>query len=290
MNGHLESISIVAWQALREARRRRVLRIVVGLTALCGGLYCWGAVEVFDHVDQEAVGVPVGLLDARAVAGSTMLGLAIFGALFLGVVLATFLSAAAVRGDAERGLLQPLLVRPLGRGQYLIGRFLAAAITSMLFVLATYAAAVVAIGLIGDWWPAEPLAIGLRLALAVATVAALALAGSTLMTATANGIFVLMIYGAGLVGGMMGSIGEAVGSQRLTDISDTASWVLPFQALYRDALLRLVGDMTGGTAAFVRLGPLGNSHDGGPTLLPWSLVFIVVVLVVATVRLRRLDL
>ena len=40
-----------------------------------------------------------------------------FATLFLGAVLAVFLTLGAVRGDAERGLLQPLLVRPLGRDE-----------------------------------------------------------------------------------------------------------------------------------------------------------------------------
>ena len=38
-----------------------------------------------------------------------------FATLFLGIVLAVFLTLGAVRGDAERGLLQPLVVRPIGR-------------------------------------------------------------------------------------------------------------------------------------------------------------------------------
>ena len=59
--------------------------------------------------------------------GSTLLGLAMFTTLFLGCVLAVFLTLGAVRGDAERGLLQPLVVRPLGRTSLLGGRFAAAA-------------------------------------------------------------------------------------------------------------------------------------------------------------------
>ena len=38
-----------------------------------------------------------------------------FATLFLGTILAVFLTLGAVRGDAERGLLQPVLVRPLRR-------------------------------------------------------------------------------------------------------------------------------------------------------------------------------
>ena len=49
-----------------------------------------------------------------------------FATLFLGAILAVFLTLGAVRGDAERGLLQPLLVRPLSRATFLLGRFAAA--------------------------------------------------------------------------------------------------------------------------------------------------------------------
>ena len=100
------------------------------LTAVFGGLYAWGCDALFHDVsgfDNNESG-----LDAVALAGSTIVGLAMFGGLFLGVVLGTFLTAGAVRGDAERGLLQPLVVRPLGRAQYLLGRFLAAATVSAL--------------------------------------------------------------------------------------------------------------------------------------------------------------
>ena len=50
-----------------------------------------------------------------------------FATLFLGAVLAVFLTLGVVRGDAERGLLQPLVVRPVGRTTLLVARFLAAA-------------------------------------------------------------------------------------------------------------------------------------------------------------------
>ena len=81
-----------------------------------------GVTQLFDDVSGfQSTATEVGL-DARTVAGATVLGVAMFGTLFLGVVLATFLTLGAVRGDAERGLLQPLLVRPLGRGTYLGGR------------------------------------------------------------------------------------------------------------------------------------------------------------------------
>ena len=64
-------------------------------------------------------------VDTRTFAGAFLLGLAMFATLFLGVVLAVFLTLGVVSGDAERGLLQPLVVRPIGRSTLLLSRFLA---------------------------------------------------------------------------------------------------------------------------------------------------------------------
>jgi ABC-type transport system involved in multi-copper enzyme maturation permease subunit len=279
---------VVAAYALRESLRRRVFAVVVVLTVAFGGLYAWGASELFKDVNGFG-GNEFGL-DARTLAGATLLGLAMFGTLFLGAVLAVFLTLSAVRGDAETGLLQPLIVRPLGRRQYLAGRFLAASAVAFVYVAVVYAGAVVITGIAGDWWPQAPVGAGLRLALAVVVVAALSLLGSIFLTATANGIGVLMIFGAGLLAGLLGSIGDALNSNTLQTIANTGSWVLPFEALYRDALRQLVQDIPGVTGAIVQLGPLGGSHDAGALLLPWIAVYLGLVGVVGAFVFGRRDL
>ncbi|MFA9271837.1 MAG: hypothetical protein ACEQSX_13990, partial [Baekduiaceae bacterium] len=100
--------NVVAGYALREALRRKVLIVVVVLTAAFLGLYGWGTSETFDAIEQTT---DTPLVREQTVAGATLLGLAMFVTLFLGTVLAVFLTLNAVRGDAERGLLQPLVVR-----------------------------------------------------------------------------------------------------------------------------------------------------------------------------------
>ena len=284
MNGVL----VVATYALRESLRRRVFAVVVVLTIAFGGLYGWGASELFKDVNGFG-GNEFGL-DARTLAGATLLGLAMFGTLFLGAVLAVFLTLSAVRGDAETGLLQPLIVRPLGRRQYLAGRFLAAGAVAFTYVGVVYTGAVVITGIAGDWWPQSPVGAGLRLMLAVVVVAALSLLGSIFLTATANGIGVLMIFGAGLLAGLLGSIGDSLNSHTLQTIADTGSWLLPFEALYRDALRQLVQDIPGVTGAIVQLGPLGGSHDAGALLLPWIAVYLVLVGVLGAFAFGRRDL
>jgi Cu-processing system permease protein len=284
----VNGVLVIAGLALRESLRRRVFVVVVALTLVFGALYTWGTHELFKDVsgfNDNNVG-----LDAKTLAGATLLGLAMFGTLFLGAVLAVFLTLSAVRGDGETGLLQPLIVRPLGRNQYLAGRFVAAAAVAFVYVGVVYAGAVIITGIEGDWWPNQPVAAGLRLALAMVVVAGLSLLGSIFLSSIANGIGVLMVFGAGLLAGLLGSIGDALNSNTLQSIANTASWALPFEALYRDALRLLVQDIPGVTGAVVQLGPLGGSHDAGGFLLPWVVIYLVGLALIGAWSFGRRDL
>ena len=290
MRSLLEGAGIVAAHALHESLRRRVFVVVLGLTLVFGALYAWGVNELFADINEFGGNQ---ILDAETLAGATILGLAMFGTLFLGVVLAVFLTLNAVRGDAERGLLQPLVVRPLGRGAYLLGRWAAAATVSATYVVVVFLGGVLLTKLVGGYAPDRIVVPALELAGAVAIISALALLGSIALGTTANGIGVLMLFGAGLLIGLLGSIGDALNSATLTDVANVASWALPFEGLYRDALFQLVADAAsrgGVTGALVRLGPLGGSHDN-PALFPlFCVAYAAAVGAVALLAFRRRDL
>jgi ABC-2 type transport system permease protein len=281
-------VTVVARHALRESLRRRVFTVVAILTSVFLGLYAVGAEWTFDEVvsgEEFVRGV-----DETVTTGATLLGLAMFATLFLGTVLAVFLTLGAVRADAERGLLGPVLVRPVSRRAVLAGRYLAAAGVCVAYVLTVFAATVVITRVTGGWWPDRLLAPAAGLALAVALLAALSLAGSVVLSAAANGIAIFMLFGAGLVAGLLGQIGEALGSATLDHASEIASWVLPFEALYRQGLSALTADTTGLTRFAVSLGPFGGAQDVGFALWPYSVAYLAVVAVVAVRAFSRRDL
>ena len=284
MNG----VGVVAGYALRECLRRRVLSVVLGLTGLFLALYGVGAALAFDEVSDFSGGFdPVS---DRVVTGSTIFGLAMFAILFLAAVLAVFLTLSAVRGDAERGLLQPLVVRPIGRTQLLAGRFAAAAVVCAVYVIAVYAAAMLITGLVGGWWPDRILSPGLSLAAGATVMVALALLGSVHLAATANGIGVLMVFGAGLTAGLLGQIGEALGSDALERVAEVTAWLLPFEALYQAGLAGLTADAGLADSYVVRLGPFGGAQDGSLWLWLWAGAYVIALGVAARVGFMRSDL
>jgi hypothetical protein len=52
----------------------------------------------------------------------------------------------------------------------------------------------------------------------------------------------------------------------------------------------LVADVQGVAGAIVQLGPLGGSHDAGPLLLPFAVLYAAAVLWLAAAAFRRKDL
>jgi ABC-type transport system involved in multi-copper enzyme maturation permease subunit len=279
----------IAGYALRESMRRRVFVVVLILTLAFLGLYAVGTEAAFDSIDAEAAGAALDV-DDEVLTGSTLLGLAMFTTLFLGCVLAVFLTLGAVRGDAERGLLQPLVVRPLGRTALLAGRFAAAAGVCGAYVAAVYSAATVITGTAGGWWPADPVSPGLGLVAGVVLIAGLSLLGSIFLSATANGIAVFMAFGAGLAAGLLGQIGDALDVDTLKDVAELTSWLLPFEALYQNGLSSLTEDVGGNTALIVQLGPFGGAQEGGALLWPWSAVYLGLIAAAARAAFARRDL
>src|ERR671934_469948 len=110
----MTGVAVIVAYGFREAVRRKVFAVVLLLTAAFLFLFWLANHYVFRELSNITPPSDVNI-DTRTFAGAFLMGLAMFATLFLGVVLAVFLSMGVVSGDAERGLLQPLVVRPVGR-------------------------------------------------------------------------------------------------------------------------------------------------------------------------------
>jgi Cu-processing system permease protein len=281
-------MSTIARYSIGEALRRRVFVIIVVLTAAFLALYGLGSKAVFDEVSNSNVGTE--LIKETTAAGGTLVGLGMFVTLFLGVVLAVFMTMSTARGDAERGVLQPLVVRPVGRHAVLLGRLAAASSVAAIYAIVVFALLVLITWVVGDWTPDHVITPALSLAGALAIVTCLSVLGSIYLSTTANGIAIFMIFGAGLTAGLLGQIGEALDSDRLESISRTASHILPFEALYQAGLNELTSNTTGFTKVAIDLGPFGGAEAIGAGTLLWTAFYAAAAVVVAMLGFTRSDL
>jgi Cu-processing system permease protein len=283
----IAAVATVIGYAVRESVRRKVLAVVLVLTAGFLALYAIGVLFAFRDT-QGFAGFDV--INTKAFTGATLLGLAMFATLFLGAVVAVFLTLGVVRGDAETGLLQPLVVRPLGRRTMLLARFTGAAAFAAAYGLFVYLCSMLITGAIGGWWPDHILGPGLGLAAGLVVVAALSLLASVYLTSTAQGIAILMVFGAGLTAGLLGQIGDAIDSDSLSDFAKAASWILPFEALYQGGLNALTSDTTGLTGTAISLGPFGGPQGAGVGLILWAVAYLGITLAAASFSFARRDL
>ena len=127
-----------------------------------------------------------------------------------------------------------------------------------------------------------------RLVVGVLVVTSLTLLVSCLLSTVATGISVLMAYGAGLIAGVLGQIGDNLGAHTLARIAEVVSWALPFEAMYRDALQKL--SPAGPLGQLVQLGPLGGANGGGPGLWVYTAAYIIGCGLLASWRFGRADL
>ena len=282
-------ILLLASVTIRESARRRLFIVVPVVTVVFMALYWLGNHHAFNFATGTTEG-PRGLVDARSLAGASLVGLSMFMTLFLASVLGVFLTMGAVRGDAESGLLQPFVVRPVRRHEILLARFVGAAAVAVPYALFLFGASVLVTGIIGDWWPTRPLIAGLELAVAITVVIALSLLGSIFLSTMANGVVVFMLYGAGLLAGLLGQLGKGLGSPGLQDTGTWMSWALPFEALYQGALNDLTLGESGFTRIIVELGPLGGAEPATLALWVWTAAYLVIVALGASFAFSRRDL
>ena len=277
---------IVARHTFRECSRRRLFIVVPIATVAFVILYGLG-----NHFAFQRTNFPgQNFVEVQTLTGASLIGLSMFVTLFLGSSLGIFLSFSAVRGDAETGVLQQLVVRPVARSGLLLGRFIGAGSVAASYVIFLYVTSVLITGSVGGWWPESFWLPGLCLLGGVIVVIGLTLLASVFLTALPTGIVMFMTYGAGLLGGLLGQLGEALNTPTLERIGHITSWLLPFEALYQAGLDLLTRSATGLTRVVVQLGPLGGAESGGTGLLLWTIAYVVLVGAGALFAFSRRDL
>lgn len=276
--------------SLREHARRRTAYVALALGGLFVALYALGIHFIWAEVSRDLnAGRRTSPVEVRQLVPATMFGLSMFATWFLSAVAATFMAAGGIRGEAERGVLQHVLVRPVARHTVLVARLAAAALLAVAFLFAVLACCALATRLITGWQPGHLLRAILLLALGTTGVTAIATAFSVRLHGVAAGIASLMLFGVGLVGGLLEQLGSGIGVASVRQSGELLSTALPFEAMYQAALHEITSGVAGVSGVVVRLGPFGGARAASPLLILWAVTWIAAVTSLAAWRLRRRD-
>src|SRR4029078_11469630 len=161
----------------------------------------------------------------------------------------------------------------------------AKALLAVLFLNVVVGCCALATRIVTGWQPAHLFHALLLLALGTTGVTAIATAFSVRLHGVAAGIASLMLFGLGLVGGLLDQLGNGI---QVASVRQSGEWVsaaLPFEAMYQAALHQITSDVAGVSGIVVRLGPFGGAHAASPLLVLSAVASFAAVVALASQRL-----
>ena len=214
---------------------------------------------------------------------------------FVLAMTAAFLGAPAIAADLESGVAHAMLARPIRRADLIVGRWL-----GLVVVIAAYAAGsglleIAAVRLVSGYTPPQPLLAVVFLAAQAVVLLTFAMLLSTRLPAIAGGAICVVLFGLGWMAGVFAGIGRFFDAGPLVAAAEASRWLLPSDGLWRGTIYSLepqlvVAGAISGAGPAADANPFFASAPPPATFLAWSVAWIVVVLVLAVVSLRRRDL
>jgi ABC-type transport system involved in multi-copper enzyme maturation permease subunit len=291
---------VVARWTLLEARRRRLLLAGLVLSVAFVALFAVGFALLYSSQERDLAqagalgGGPEGREELLAMS-TILVVLGLYGVQFLAALLGLFLGVASVSPEIDSGALHAVLARPLGRLQYLLGRFLALAGLLSAYVVVMSAALLLVARVVAGYQPGDATrAVGLMV-LEVLILLAVSLLGSTVLPTLANGVVMLALFGLAWLGGIIGFVGTIPpGNELLANLGTAVSLLLPADAVWRGASFHVLSPSLLAASSFAAgddVGlPFGSTAPMAPAMLAWALAYPLACLALAVAAFRRRDL
>jgi len=278
----------IARLTIGEAARRRVLWVLVILAAIAVSLTAWGVSSLVSSARDNGVTE----LDLKFAVSQVLIFIAfMFG--FVLVMTAAFFGSPAIATDLENGIAQAMLARPLSRGSYLLGRWLGLAVVIVGYAVVSGFLAIGVVGIVSGYLPPDPILPVAYLAGQALVLLALTVLLSTLLPPIAGGAIAVVAYGLAWMAGVLGKVGLVIGATTLVGVSDASRLLLPTDALWQGVVFGLEPSFVINAAEgqFVaRASPFFAASGPPPVIVAWSVVWVVAVLALAVVQLRRREL
>lgn len=264
----------IALFTILEARRRRLLWIVVGLGLLFLALFATGFHFVHRDFSQR---MRIGTQDFFQ-ASNMLLLVGLYVVNFLLVMLAVLTSADTIAGEISSGTMQTIVTKPLRRWEVVVGKWLGLAIMLCLFGLAMSLGLMAIVRVIADYAPPDPArGVGLML-LGSLVVLSISIAGGTRLSTIANGVVAFMLYGLAFVAGWIEQIGAFAENEAAVNVGIVTSLFMPAEAMWKRAAYLM-------QPPFLRefgISPFGTASAPSQAMVLYAICYIAISLTLAT--------
>ncbi len=290
----MRNVLLIAELSLREALRKRLVLLLLVLTALFVGFYLYGILRLQHTLDTRALDAGLEAGPRRGLGGASVAFAALFGmylVYFLGSLMSVLSTVGAVSGDVENGVMQSIVSRPVSRGQLVVGRWLGFTLVNVGYVALLSAALLSGVYLISGFIAPRPLlSVGLLL-LSVVLLTSLTVLGSTLFSTLSNGIAVFVLYGLGFTGGILSTLGQFAATPTLVSLGGLANTLMPTNALWLGASYHLQPDYVLGINELSRgANPFFSTLPIAAGTVLWAAAYAALGLLLAVLAFRRRDL
>jgi ABC-type transport system involved in multi-copper enzyme maturation permease subunit len=283
------TILSIAGMQMRELARRRLVLVAGLLTVVIAALTAWGLYSLVHHVQRN--GQTLSSPTVHFAAANIVILLAFFFTIALATA-GALVAAPALAGEIESGIALSILARSIRRSDIVAGKWIGTLGAIGIYAFVAGGIELLVISIVAGYTPPHPY-IAVTYLFGVATViCTAALALSARLPALAGGVVAILLYGVAWIGGILGSIGAALGNDRLVDLSTIISLVFPSDALWRGAIYSLEPAVFVATAHSVQpnsFNPFAVSDPPTTAMLIWAVGWVLAIFTLAVVLYRRRD-
>lgn len=227
-------IWVIARLTVREARRRKMLWLGLGLGLVFVALFATGFYFAWQdfklHQDASSFGRFQDLLFSNI-----FLTAALYVVNFLVVMVTALTTVGSISAELDSNAIHAIAAKPIRRWEIILGRWLGNALLVSSYTCLMAVGVALAVLLINGYFPPNAHWVLLVLILESLVVLSITMFGSTIMSTLANGVLVFMLYGLAFVGGWVEQFGSIFESQTAVDIGIASSLLLPSEGLWRFA-------------------------------------------------------
>jgi Cu-processing system permease protein len=279
------ALVVARWTVTEAVSRRLVLAAVLFSVAFVG-LFGLAFSILYGRAEAD-----IGEGATFPVFAATLLTvLGLYAVQFLAAFLALLLSTGAISGEAESGTLHAVLARPLGRGQYLLGRWAASVALVSVYVVAMAGSLLLIARAVAGYQPVDPVKAVALLVLETVVLLTAGLLGSSFLPTLANAVVLFSLFGLAWLAGIVEFIGQAFGNQTLVNLGVVVSLAFPSDAIWRSASYYLQPPLFLGEAVTQGGIPFAAVTPPTAALLAWVLAYPVATLLAALRTFARRDL
>ncbi len=292
------NVLTVARFTFREARRRRLLWLGIGLGLVFLALFTLLFYLVYDEIHDSVILEMAGgeaQEAALSLVANFFLMMGLFVVNFLVVLIAILTTVSAVSNEIESHTIQAIATKPLRRWEIILGKWLGHAWMVSFYILLLTGGIMFSVFVVSGHSPRQVAGgLGLFVLEGIVLMTVSILIG-TRLSALANGVILFMVYGLAFIGGWVEQFISLPGihSDMGLTLSRLAGRLLPSEVLWRRASHIMTpriasGLFDGEEAPPMFLFTFGRAPE--PSIILYALAYIAVMLLLAMWSFRRRDL